>query len=101
MFPLYKKKAVYSAENYRGIHLTAQLSKVMERLLGKFFLPFLEITGVYGPDQFAYRQERGCKDALAYNVLQWLWWLQQGKKVGLYNADVSGAFDRVSAERLR
>ena len=55
---------------------------------------------MYGPDQFAYRRKRGCKDALAYNSLQWVWWLQQDRRVGLYNADVSGAFDRVSAERL-
>ena len=100
VFPLYKKKSVYRADNYRGIHLTAQLSKAMERLVGRCFLPFLDTTGVYGPDQFAYRKERGCKDALALNTLQWLWWLQQGRKVGLYNADVSGAFDRVSSERL-
>ena len=28
--PLYKKKSVYNPSNYRGIHLTAQLSKVIE-----------------------------------------------------------------------
>ena len=66
MFPLYKKKSVYQADNYRGIRLTAQLSKVMERLLGRFFLPFLEATEVHGPDQYAYRKKRGCKDALAH-----------------------------------
>ena len=31
--PLHKKKSVYQPGNYRGIHLTAQLSKVVERLL--------------------------------------------------------------------
>ena len=100
VFPLYKKRSVYQPDNYRGIHLSSQLSKVLERLLGKHVLPFLELRGVFGPDQFAYRRERGCKDALAFNTLQWLWWLQQGKKVGLYNADVAGAFDRVSSDRL-
>jgi hypothetical protein len=29
--PLYKKNSVFKAENYRGIHLTAQMSKAMER----------------------------------------------------------------------
>ena len=84
VFPLYKKKAVFDAKNYRGIHLSSQVSKVLERLLGKFFLPLLEANGAFGQNQFAYRKERGCRDALALNVLQWIWWLHKGKKVGLY-----------------
>ena len=31
--PLYKKKSVYQPGNYRGVHLTAQLSKGVERLI--------------------------------------------------------------------
>ena len=100
VFPLYKRKAVHDPGNYRGIHLSSQVSKVLERLLGRFFLPLLEAEGAFGPNQFAYRQKRGCKDALAHNVLQWLWWIHSGKKVGLYCSDVSGAFDRVPTERL-
>ena len=34
VMPLYKKRSVYNAENYRGIHLSSQLSKAVERLLG-------------------------------------------------------------------
>ena len=63
MYPLYKKRSVYDPDNYRGIHLSAQLSKVVEKLLGRFFLPFLEATGAYGENQWAYRKLRGCKDA--------------------------------------
>ena len=100
VYPLYKKRSVYDPNNYRGIHLSSQLSKVVERLLGRFFLPFLEVTGAYGPNQWAYRRLRGCKDALAYNAVQWVWQLHCGNKVGLYCSDVSGAFDRVRSERL-
>ena len=91
---------MYDPSNYRGVHLSAQLSKVVERLLGRCFLPYLEKTNSFGTHQFAYRQGRGCKDALALNALQWLWWLDLGRKVGLYCSDVSGAFDRVSSARL-
>ena len=35
------------------------------------------------------------RDALAFNVLQWVWWLHEGKKIGFYCSDVSGAFDLV------
>ena len=39
--PLHKRKNVYLAGNYRGVHLTAQLSKAMERLLRSLFRPFV------------------------------------------------------------
>ena len=98
--PLYKRKAVWNPSNYRGVHLTAQLSKVVERILGSFFLPFLEKTQAYGPNQFAYRKKRGCRDLLALNLLDWTWNLHNGRKVALYCSDVSGAFDRVDTDRL-
>ena len=31
--PLYKRKAVFDPNNYRGVHLTAQLSKVAESVI--------------------------------------------------------------------
>ena len=53
VLPLYKKKSVYNPSNYRGIHLSSQLSKVVERLVAELFVPFLENTGVFGGNQFA------------------------------------------------
>ena len=100
LLPLHKKKAKSDPVNYRGIHITAQLSKVVERVLGRLFLPFLEISGAYGPNQFAYTHGRGLHDALALNTLRWIQSISAGKRVGLYCSDVSGAFDRVSSEKL-
>ena len=37
MLPLHKRKTRSVPTNYRGIHLTNQLSKVVERFLGKLF----------------------------------------------------------------
>ena len=57
--PLYKKSSVYSAMNYRGVHLTAQLSKAMERFLGALFMPFLLKTIAFGPNQLPTHQSVG------------------------------------------
>ena len=38
--PIHKRKAVYNAGNYRGVHMTAQLSKTVERYIGRLLLPF-------------------------------------------------------------
>jgi len=69
--PLFKRKSIYQPDNYRGIHLTAQLSKVVERLLKQLYDPFLSSISAFGPNQFAYMLGRGARDALAFLVLTW------------------------------
>ena len=95
---LHKKKSVFDLSNYRGIHLTSQASKVIERVLGTHLFPPL-IERAFTESQFAYRPKRGARDAVRRYVATWLFMLNAGNKVGVYCSDVSGAFDRVSAER--
>ena len=97
---IFKKGSKAEAKNYRGVHLTPQLSKVIERAVGSLLLPWLEKHEAFGPHQYAYGKGRGYKDALAINVCSWLLAMEQGDLVALYCSDVSGAFDRVSRERL-
>ena len=98
--PLHKKKSVFQPDNYRGVHLTAQLSKVVERLLKLLYQPYLTTISAFGPRQFAYTAGRGARDALALLAMVWIWALAQGQKIAVYCSDVSGAFDRVRLERL-
>ena len=100
VIPLYKRKAVWKAGNYRGVHLTAQLAKATERLLQQQFYEYLTSTACTGSNQFAYKQQRGARDALAFLVLTWLEGFCRKVKFALYCSDVSGAFDRVRCERL-
>ncbi len=97
---IHKRKSRADARNYRGVHLTAQLSKVVERALGSVFIPWAEANNLHGPNQFAYVKGKGYKDTLAVNVCNWLLLMEQGHAVGLYCSDVSGAFDRVDRKRL-
>ena len=99
--PLFKKKARSDPCNYKGVHLTSQISKVVERLVGKLFLPQLQLANGFGERQFAYSIGKGLRDALALSVLSWLLGLERGCLIGLYCSDVSGAFDRVCELRLR
>ena len=82
--PLFKKKSVYNPGNYRGIHLTAQLSKVVERLLKLLYYPYLTSCSAFGPSQFAYTLGRGARDALAILALTWVMALGAGRKVAVY-----------------
>ena len=98
--PLHKRNSVFKGANYRGVHLTAQASKTMERILLSLFMPYVVKHGSFGPNQFAYTPERGARDAIAYGVLDWITALARGFKVDLCCSDVSGAFDRVDRNCL-
>ena len=97
--PLHKKKSKADPLNYRGVHLTPQLAKVVERAIGSLFVPWLSANG-FGDHQYAYSKNKSHRDVLAINVCCWLLLLEEDHAIGLYCSDVSGAFDRVSHERL-
>ena len=100
ILPLYKKKAVWAPGNYRGVHLTSQVGKAAERLLRTGFADFFASADCSGENQFAYKPERGARDALAFLTLTWVAGFCQKKRFAVYCSDVSGAFDRVRLERL-
>ena len=68
-------------------------------MLAFFFCPLLE-RRAFGENQFAYRKKHGARDAIAFYASCWLLALCRGSKIGIYCSDVSGAFDRVSADRM-
>ena len=75
--PLHKRGAVSNSSNYRGVHLTSILSKTVERIIGSVFLPFLDATGAYGHNQWAFRKEHSCKDLVTAKVASWIWAAQR------------------------
>ena len=83
IMPIFKRGAVFKPENYRGIHLTAQISKVAERMIKKITEPFLEKNFGVGFNQFAYRKERGARDALALLTIKWLRAFNNRENIGL------------------
>ena len=97
---LHKRASVYDAKNYRGVHLTPQISKAVERIIANLLQPYLVPLDIFGENQFAYTKQRGARDAIAFLVMTWIWSFEQKEKVGVFCSDVQGAFDRVRADRL-
>ena len=98
--PLYKRTSVYDLGNYRGIHLTSQISKFAERVMASLFVRQLIYTGAFRRNQFACMPERGARDALAQLVLTWISMFAQKRKIVVHCSDVSGALDKVNSRRL-
>lgn len=98
--PLFKRKSVDDPGNYRGIHLTSQISKVAERLIASLFVPKLINSGAYGRNQFACMPEHGARDALAQLAKTWISMFAKRRKKAIYGSDVCGAFEKVNSRRL-
>ena len=93
--PLFKKGSHSNPFNYRGVHLTNVISKVVERVIGLQLTAYFERVGAYGGDQWVFRQNHSCRDLVTLLVTRWIWAMDSGFKVAIYLSDIAGAFDRV------
>ena len=91
---------MFDPENYRGVHLTAIISKVAERALKHTLETFLIRVKAFGKSQWAFQKGKGCVDLVTMLTATWILKFQSKEKVGLYLSDISGAFDKVSTELL-
>ena len=96
---IYKRDSVYNPKKYRGVHLTSQLSKTIERVIGNPLVALLEQYG-YGSSQWAFRKMSSARDLLLVCVSKWILAICSGFKIGAYLSDISGAFDRVFKDFL-
>ena len=68
--PLHKRNAKSDPRNCKGVHLMAQLAKVVGRSIGGVFVHWLSEHG-FGEHQYAYSRHKSHRDALAVNVCSW------------------------------
>jgi hypothetical protein len=92
--PVFKRKSVYAPGNYRGVHLTAIASKVVERVIANPLILFLQQHG-FGTNQWGFRKKCSSRDLVLVCVSSWILQICSGKQVAAYLSDISGAFDKV------
>lgn len=100
VIPLHKGGEVDDPSNFRPISLLTTLSKIIEKLMKKRIVKFLDEHNILLKNQFGFQNSKNTTDAilefLEKNYLQ----LNEGEAVGAVFCDFSKAFDTVNHDIL-
>lgn len=109
-FPVALKRAVIKLihksgskdciNNYRPISILPTLSKILERLMNKRLVNFLEANNLLAPSQYGFRRGRSTKDAVQDLVDSAVSCLDQKTRCLTVFLDLAKAFDTVPISRL-
>ncbi|BHF84681.1 hypothetical protein SprV_0902783200 [Sparganum proliferum] len=100
IFPIYKGGARTNANNYRPVSLTCICCKIMEAIVKKATMKFLEQGHLLSDLQHGFRQNRSCLSSLLLSTEQWTRALDEDGRVDVIYTDFKKAFDSVPHKRL-
>ena len=100
VIPLHKKNEKFNPENYRPISLLSTMNKIMERLMHRRLISFLEKFKILYAYQFGFRKKHSTSLALIDIIDNILEDLESGNYVAGLFIDFSKAFDTVNHEIL-
>ncbi|BHF57687.1 hypothetical protein SprV_0100063100 [Sparganum proliferum] len=100
IFPIYKGGARTNANNYRPVSLTCICCKIMEAIVKKATMEFLEQGHLLSDLQHGFRQNRSCLSSLLLSTEQWTRALDEDGRVDVIYTDFKKAFDSVRHKRL-
>ena len=98
--PIHKGGSRAEACQYKPISLTSHIVKVMERMLRKQIVGFLEMNEKMDPNQHGSRGRRSCLSQLLEHHLEVLDMLERGENVDIVYLDFAKAFDKCDINLL-
>lgn len=98
--PIHKKGSKASAENYRPISLTSQVSKVFESIVRDEIMVFLFENGALSDAQHGFVPGRSCVSQLLLVLEDWTRSIDEGTPIDAIYLDFKKAFDAVAHRRL-
>nr|VZI15725.1 unnamed protein product [Spirometra erinaceieuropaei] len=97
---IHKNGSRASANNYRPVSLTSICCKVMERIIKRELMRFLEQNHLLCDAQHGFRRGRSCLTNLLYCLEQWTRAIDERNVVHVAYIDFKKAFDSVPHQRL-
>ena len=100
VIPLHKSKEKHIANNYRPISLISSIAKVLEKIIYKRIITFINKCAILAKDQYGFRKNKSTKDALTLisNVICGK--LDKSTPIAILFLDIAKAFDTVDHQIL-
>lgn len=98
--PIFKAEARNKICNYRPISVLSVLSKVLEKVINRQLIKFLEKNTLISTSQFGFRRDRSTEDAVNTLIGEVTELVDRKKKVIGVFLDLKKAFDTVSIQIL-
>ena len=95
VIPLLKKDDPLNPKNYRPVALLPVMSKILERVVFKQVVQYVENNGLLHPSHHGSRAKHSTGTALIEMYDTWIDSIEQGKMAGVMMIDLSAAFDLV------
>nr|VZI24877.1 unnamed protein product [Spirometra erinaceieuropaei] len=98
--PLFKSGSRASANNYRPVSLTSICCKVMEKIIKKALMQFLEQHHLLSDAQHGFQSGRSCLTNLLFTLERWTKARDEDSVVHAIYIDFKKAFDKVPHQSL-
>ena len=100
--PIFKKGSRSNCNNNRPVSLTSQVCKILERLILKVLLEFVDSNNVITCDQHGFQKKCSCTTQLLECLADWTKYYEDRAKSGtdVIYLDFTKAFDSVPHRRL-
>ena len=98
--PLFKDDDRSDAANYRPISITSQVGKVLEKIIRKEIMTYMQKNNLLSDDQHGFSKDRSCLTNLLEALDDITRMVDEGLQVDEIFLDFRKAFDKVSHERL-
>lgn len=100
VIPLHKEGCMDKVENYRPLYLNSTIGKILENIVQKRIMKFLEATNFCSENQYAFRKKSGTEKALYNYILPIVDALEKGKRVASCHIDIKKCFDVIDRQIL-
>ena len=98
--PIFKKGKKSDVNNYRPISLTSVVCKILERIIKRNLVDYIESNSLLNNSQHGFRKNKSCLT----NLLEYIDYvsgeLDRGNSVNVIYLDFSKAFDKISHNKL-
>ena len=95
IIPIYKGGDKCSPANYRPVALTSHIIKIIEKVIVKRLVKYMNEANLFNPHQHGFRKNRSCLSQLLEHYQVILRGLEDGNEVSVIYLDFCKAFDKV------